>query len=214
MLLVNALTGEHSGRRRLRRHLLCLWATSVLFLAVPCVAAAQEAVYEFNGEGSHVDFVTRYLGFWSITGRFSGVTGQLRLDPENWDSAHLDVRVATATLKTQDSVWERRLTSEECLDVKRFPELSFHSTSVRRTGAQTADVAGTLTLHGVTREVVLTGQVRPIDQQSPGRFTKIVIDAATHIRRSEFGMTAFRPLVSDHTEVHIELTAVSRPAIP
>jgi len=186
----------------------------VVLLAVPCVAAAQEAVYDVNAEGSHVDFSTRYLGFWSITGRFSGVAGQLRLDPESWDSAHLDVRVATNTLKTQDPVWERRLTSEECLDVRRFPVLSFHSTSVRRTGVQTADVVGMLSLHGVTREVVLSGQVRPVDQQSHGRFTKIVIDAITHVRRSDFGMTAFRPLVSDHTEVRIELTAVSRPATP
>jgi polyisoprenoid-binding protein YceI len=176
------------------------------------VSAAQDTAFEIDAAGSHVDFATRYLGFWSITGRFSGVSGELRLDPEHWESAHLDVRVPTQTLKTQDALWERRLTSEECLDVKRFPELSFRSTSVRRTGPHTADVVGDLTLHGVTREVVLTGQVRPVAEQSTGPFSKILIDATTHVRRSDFGMTAFRPLVSDHTEVHIELKAVARAA--
>jgi polyisoprenoid-binding protein YceI len=179
-------------------------------LAVPCVTAAQDTAFEIDADGSHVDFATRYIGFWSITGRFSGVSGELRLDPEHWESAHLDVRVATQSLKTQDAFWERRLISEECLDVKRFPELSFHSTSIRRTGAHTANVVGDLTLHGVTREVVLTGQVRPVAEQSTGPFSRIVIDATTHIRRSDFGMTAFRPLASDHTEVHIEVTAVAR----
>jgi len=185
-----------------------------MLLAVPCISAAQETAFDIDPGASYVDFATRKLGFWSITGRFSGVSGQLRLDPEHWDSAHLDVRVATQTLKTQDPVWQRRLTSEECLDVKRFPELTFHSTSVRRTGPHTADVVGDLTLHGVTREVVLSGEVRPGTEQSSAPFSKILIDASTHIRRSDFGMTAFRPLVSDHTEVRIELTAVAHGAAP
>jgi polyisoprenoid-binding protein YceI len=189
--------------------------TFALLLAVPCVGTAQETAFAIDADGSYVDFATRYLGFWSITGRFSGVSGELRLDhPAHWESAHLDVRVATNTLKTQDTVWERRLTSEECLDVKRFPELKFHSTSVRRTGAHSADVTGELTLHGVTREVVLTGEVRPVAELSPGQFSKILIDATASVRRSDFGMTAFRPLVSDHTEVRIELTAVARAAVP
>jgi polyisoprenoid-binding protein YceI len=181
---------------------------------MPGVSAAQETAFEIDAAGSHVEFATRKLGFWSITGRFSGVSGELRLDPERWESAHLDVRVPTQTLATQDPVWQRRLTGEECLDVKRFPEMTFRSTSVRRTGPHTADVVGDLTLHGVTREVVLSGQVRPATEQSSGPFSKILVDAATHIRRSDFGMTAFRPLVSDHTEVHIELTAVARAAAP
>jgi polyisoprenoid-binding protein YceI len=211
---VSAISARAPDERRPRQCTPCVRATFAILLAVPCIGTAQETAFEINADGSYVDFATRYLGFWSITGRFSAVSGELRLDPEHWESAHLDVRVATQTLKTEDAVWERRLTSEECLDVKRFPELSFHSTSVRRTGAHSADVVGELTLHGVTREVVMSGQVRPVAERSPGQFSKILIAATTQVRRSDFGMTAFRPLVSDHTEVHIELTAVAHAAAP
>lgn len=98
---------------------------------------------------------------------------------------------------------DEELRGAEWFDAARFPDVRFQSASVTPTGPDTARIAGNLTLHGVTRPVVLTARFvgagrNPVDGSYDAGFS-----ATATIKRSEFGVTKYIPLVGDEVALTI-----------
>jgi polyisoprenoid-binding protein YceI len=197
-------------------------AMSVLLLAGPAVAATAPAptplppagAYVMDKAHTSVTFRVSHLGFSHYTARFSRIDGRLKFDP-----AHPAAMAAEATLdptslelNAPPAGFHDQLMGKAWFDAARFPTIAFRSTKVEPTGAHTARVTGDLTLHGVTKPVVLEVTYNggyPPNAMDPGG-ARVGFSAHTVFKRSGFGVSAGIPApgstmgVSDDVEVAIE----------
>ena len=84
-----------------------------------------------------------------------------------------------------------------------FPKITFKSTKVTKTGTDTANVTGDLTLHGVTKPVTLDGQVRRRRPQPAHKTYTAGFEAKGKIKRSDFGVKTYVPLIGDEVDLMI-----------
>lgn len=181
---------------------------AALALAGPAAHAAvpaQVAPGHYTVEPGHTQavFSLSHFGFTEYSGMFSGASGTLDLDPANPRADRLDVSVPVSSVLTTSPKLNDELKGAQWFDTARFPDARFVSTAVTRTGPAAASVAGDLTLHGVTRPVVLAVRfvgsgVNPLDKSNTVGFS-----ATTTIRRSAFGVSQYVPMVGDDVRLTI-----------
>jgi polyisoprenoid-binding protein YceI len=160
------------------------WVLVLLLLA--CVLAVAVEVhagerYRLDSSNTQVSFAIQHLGFQWVSARFSDISGEFILDRAG-PLSRVDVTVGIASLESSDTRWNDRLRSAEWLDAQRYPHMTYHSSNIEL-DEQRAVASGDLTLHGVTRPVVLT--VSLLNCPTGGRCQFI---AHGRIRRSEFGL--------------------------
>ena len=172
------------------------------------LAAANDGhLYRINPDSSKVGFcVDSPIGL--IKGEFKDFTGGLTFLQENASTNEQAlVIVNTASLETKGSFIEGMLKGKKFFDVENFPEMLFVSTGFKWVSETEAVLLGELTLHGVTKavgfHVVLVDQ--PGDDENGQR---ILVKATTLIHRSEFGLTALSPMVSDSVNLCMSVDAV------
>ena len=133
-------------------------------------AASANEAYKFDPSGSTISFsVRQFLG--TTHGKFTRFTGKIEIDrerPENSSvTAQIDVRSIDTRIKKRDD----HLRSAEFFDVEKFPQMTFKSRSVKRTGPQSGDILGDLTMHGATKPITLHVKlVTPVSDMSRTRW--------------------------------------------
>jgi polyisoprenoid-binding protein YceI len=171
--------------------------------ANPDPAAVRPGTYRIEPSHTRVLFSVSHMGFTTWYGDLTGASGELTLDPAHPQASRLEVTLPVASVSTTNAKLDDELKSADWLDTGRFPTATFHSTRVTPTGPRAADIAGELTLHGVTRPVVLHARfngagVNPLDHQYTTGF-----EVNGVIRRSQFGVTKYVPLVGDDVNLII-----------
>ncbi|MCJ2177933.1 YceI family protein [Novosphingobium album (ex Hu et al. 2023)] len=166
-------------------------------------AAVQAGDYVLDSSHTLVRFTVDHFGISEFFGTFAGASGTLSLDPKNLASAKLDVSVPVGRVSTTNTTLDEELVSADWFDAGKYPAMRFVSTKVVKTGARTADVTGNLTMHGVTRPVTLkatfkAGAINPMNKTYTLGF-----NATGMVRRTEFGVSKYAPLVSDETVIAI-----------
>ncbi len=121
-------------------------------LAMPALAA--ETYYTDQGH-TEVRFGWSHAGVSMQTGEFTKATGTLVLDPDNVEQSSISVTIDAASVSTGFEALDKHLKTADFLEVETYPEITFVSTAVERTGDTTANVTGDLTIHGVTKPVTL-----------------------------------------------------------
>jgi polyisoprenoid-binding protein YceI len=126
-------------------------------LLLPGAAAAEVEKYVIDTEGAHafVQFRIQHLGYSWLYGRFNDFGGELTYDTENPENASVQVTIDTASLDSNHAERDKHLRGEDFLEVDKYPEARFQSTSYAPTGENTATLTGDLTLHGVTKPVTI-----------------------------------------------------------
>jgi polyisoprenoid-binding protein YceI len=171
--------------------------------ANPNPSAVRPGAYAIEPSHTRVLFSVSHMGFTTWYGDLTGASGQLSLDPAHPEASRLDVTLPVASISTTNAKLDGELKSAAWLDAARFPTATFHSERITPTGAQEADVAGQLTLHGVTRPVVLHARfngagVNPLDHHYTTGF-----EVSGVIQRSAFGVSKYVPLVGDNVNLII-----------
>ncbi len=159
--------------------------------------------YTLEPHHTQVLFAINHLGFSTFYGTFSGASGALKLIPGNPVLSQLDVSVPTASVTTINDTLNGELKSADWLDAGAFPTMTFHSTKITMTGPQTADVTGDLTLHGVTRSETLQAKLNTPGVNPMDKAYTIGFEVSGHIKRSDFGVTKYVPLVGDDVQLII-----------
>lgn len=181
-----------------------LAAASLLFASA---AQAEALDYRFDKVHTQVHASVNHLGWSNSTARLQVQDGVIRFDPDRLAASSVDVTVGLDTLDLGDATWKEHVSAEKWLDAANFPTARFVSTDVRPTGDASFDLVGELTLKGVTRPVTLHAT---INKAGPHPFTKkpaLGVSATGTIRRTEFGVSEFAPMVSDEVQLRIELEA-------
>ena len=185
--------------------------------AAPAVQnTAPPGEYKLDNTHASVTFRVNHLGLSRYTARFTDIAGKLNFDPANPAAMSVEATVDPNSLETDfpldEPDFDAELTGPQWLDAGRFPTITFKSTKVEPTGANTAKVTGDFTLHGVTRpltlDVTFNGGYAAGGMDPSG--ARIGFSAKGEIKRSEFGIAYGVPAagtnfgVSDAVEIIIE----------
>ncbi|MDA2932176.1 YceI family protein [Nitrospinae bacterium AH-259-F20] len=153
-------------------------------------AAAPEAWsadrYKIDPVHTFVGFAVRHLVISKVRGQFNEFSGTILYDEDDITKSSVAITIKAASIDTRHAKRDSDLRSPDFLDVKRFPTITFRSSRVEKRGEGYVAV-GTLTIHGVPREVelpfTLLGTVR-----DPWGNTRIGVEAALTINRKDFGI--------------------------
>ena len=136
---------------RARRLQFCVAAMLIVLLAQ--AAAAKEA-YKFDSSGSTIGFsVHQFLG--TTHGKFTNFSGRIEVDREHPENSSVTAQIDVRSIDTQIRKRDDHLRSAEFFNVGKFPWITFKSRSVKRSGPQSGDILGDLTMHGVTKPITL-----------------------------------------------------------
>jgi len=179
--------------------------------AAPAVAAVvapadvRAGAYTLDAAHGKITWSVKHLGFSTYVGQFTGVDAKLNLDPKNPAASTLEATVKTDTVASLNPALDTHLKSADFLDVAKFPTATFKSTKVTATGERTADIAGDLTLHGVTKPVVLHAV---FNKAGPGPMAskyRAGFDGAAEIKLTDFDIaTKIAAFLGDNVKLAIE----------
>lgn len=173
------------------------------------------AQWDIDLSHSHVGFMVRHLVISKVRGEFQKFTSTLAIDPADLSTASVEVAIEASSISTRNDQRDAHLKSPDFFDVEKFPELTFKSTGVKVKGGEDLEIAGDLTIHGVTKPVVLKTELLG-QSKDPWGGERIGFSAKTQILRSEFGLTWNQAVetggvvVSDKVDIEIEIEAVKR----
>ena len=187
----------------------------VLSLALLTGFAGQALAAEYTIDPNHTQVLFQYthFGYSHITGRFNQVSGHFDFDPAQPTRSSIDVSLPIASISTGVDRLDTHLKSPDFFDAEKFPTATFKSTAVTAAGEGKLKVAGNLTIHGVTRPVVLDVTVNRVGEHPMAKVPAAGFDARVTIKRSDFGVAYLAPAVSDEVTLAITMEAhVAAPA--
>jgi polyisoprenoid-binding protein YceI len=185
-------------------------------LLLSSLAAAEPVVYKVDPDHSGVLFTIRHF-VANVPGSFRDFDGVVKLDMQRPAASSVEFTVRAASIDTGNNDRDEHLRSADFFDVDKFPTLTFASVEVKAKSQDTLEVAGDLTIHGVTRRVTIPvsvlGTVRTPNAEKAG------FEAIFTVNRKDFGLTWNRVLdaggavLGDQVKITIEVEG-SRQIVP
>jgi len=170
--------------------------------------------YKIDPAHSTAHVVARHMMITNVRGAFNNIEGTVTWDSANPQQSAVEATIDATTISTGVTDRDNHLKSADFLDVAKFPVITFKSTSVSVEGEGEAKVAGELTIHGVTKPVVLKVEGPTSEGKDPWGNTRIGASATTKIKRSDFGLTwnaaleTGGVLVGDDLKIEIEVSLI------
>lgn len=168
------------------------------------LAQAPSGAYQTDPNHHYITFSYSHMGYSHPQVRWRDWTGALDWNAEDPGASAISVKINAASVDSGVDEFNGHLQDERFFDVANHPEITFVSTSIERTGPSAAKVAGDLTIRGVTRPVTLDAVVNRAANDDFAKAYKLGFSGKTTVKRSDFGMDAYVPFVSDEVEIAIE----------
>jgi polyisoprenoid-binding protein YceI len=149
----------------------------------------QASPWDIDPAHTSVEFKVRHLMVSNVRGRFHGVKGVIDLEGEDFSGSVVDVTIDAATIDTGVEKRDAHLRSPDFFDVEKFPTITFRSKEVSSAGPGELKVVGDITIHGVTKEVVLDVEGPTQAITDPWGNVRVGAAASTKINRKDFGLT-------------------------
>ncbi len=187
-----------------------LMVAAVLLSAAASNGWAQAVEYQIDPVHSSAHFSVRHLMVSNVRGEFAKVTGKVIYDPKNLKASSVEATIDATSINTHEPKRDNHLKSPDFFDVAKFPTLTFKSKRVEKAGKGKLRVTGDLTIHGVTREVVLDVE-GPVPEVKMGPNLKSGASASTTINRKDFGLVWNKALdsggvvVGDEVKITLEI---------
>ena len=171
------------------------------------------STWKIDPTHSELSFTIRHM-VSKVRGQFDAWSGTIIADPADWSTASVEVVAQTSTIDTNNESRDADLRSDNHFDADANPTVTFRSTKVTRFAGDSVTVAGNLTMHGITRPIVLRGHLNGITGV-PGK-RRAGFEAETTINRKDFSMTWNRVvegslMVGDEVRIEIDIAAVEQP---
>jgi polyisoprenoid-binding protein YceI len=176
-------------------------------LLLPCLPAFCAAKLTIDPDHSAVIFHWSHHGVSNPVARLEKMDGKLVLDDADITKSSVFVKLALDGLRTGVDALDKRLKTPEFLDAAKYPDVTFKSTSIEKGPGDALKITGHLSMHGVTKPVVLAAKINKIVMNDAAKTTGAGFDASTTIRRSDFGIDKFVSTVSDELFVRITVDA-------
>jgi polyisoprenoid-binding protein YceI len=183
-------------------------------IALPVLAYAD--TWRIDPMHTSVEFTVRHMMISNVKGQFQKTTGTIAVDGNDPASAKIDATIDASSIDTRVERRDADLKSPDFLDVAKYPTITFKSTKVEADGPGKWKVTGDLTLHGVTKPVVLDVESSGKPIHDPMGNTRAGASATTKINRSDFGLTYNKVLesggvmVGDEIAISIDVEAIKK----
>jgi len=192
-------------------------AATLLIASLPALAdhkpgaaappAAQVQKFDIDNNHTQVTFTYGHFGFSNPSARLEQIKGSIELNQQDWSKSSVAVTMPLAGLHTGVEKLDAHLKSADFFDAEKNPDITFKSTKVEKAGSNTLKVTGDLTAHGVTKPVALDVKINKIGENKMMQTTTAGFDADATIKRSDWGVGAYVPNVSDEVKIHITVSA-------
>ncbi len=172
-----------------------------------------KTTYKIDPAHSTAQFVVRHMMITNVRGGFSGVQGTVVYDPEKPTASSVEVVIDAGTINTLEAARDTHLKSADFLDVEKYPTINFKSSEITLHGDELR-LEGNLTIHGVTKEVVLKVEIPSAETKDPWGNARIGASATTRIKRSDFGLNWNAALetggflVGDNLKIELEASLI------
>lgn len=176
------------------------------FIQVSPVQAAPVS-YRLDPNHTMVLFSWSHFGFSNPSADLGLGKGTIVFDQQHPARSSVDVSLPLAKLDTFVPALDKHLKEADFFDAAKYPVVTFKSTRVQPLGHDKFNVTGDLTVHGVTRQVVLHATLNRIGPHPMTRVQSIGFDATASLKRSDFGVAAYVPNVSDEIKIRITTEA-------
>jgi len=164
------------------------WAAAVALVVGAGTMSAQAKDWKIDPAHSEADFAIKHLSISTVHGSFRGLSGVIKFDPADVAKSGVEATIDVTSVDTGVAARDTHLKSPDFFDVAKFPTMTFKSTGVHKAGDH-FDVAGDLTLHGVTKQVVLRLDEPGKEQTGmDGKSVHRGFTATTTINRKDFGL--------------------------
>lgn len=180
----------------------------VTAFALAAAAVGQTGTWQVDPNHSAAQFSVRHLGVSTVRGAFTKVSGTASYDPSDPTKDTLNATIEASSVDTRVEMRDNDLRSAHFLDVAKYPTLTFHSKKTAAGGPGKLLITGDLTIHGVTKEVVLDvdGPSAPITD--PWGNQRIGASASTKINRQDFGVSGAPGVVGDEISITIDVELI------
>lgn len=184
-------------------------ALLALSSAICLPASAQTQTWYLDPNHSSAQFAVRHMGISTVRGTFNKVGGVV-VDSSDLSKASVQVTLDAASIDTRVAMRDEDLRSDHFFDVAKYPTITFQSKRVESAGAGKLKVIGDLTIHGVTKELVLDvdGPTPPI--KDPRGTSHRGLSATATLSRADYGMTFDAPMVGDQIALQIDAEMVDK----
>ncbi|WP_334182320.1 YceI family protein [Novosphingobium sp.] len=162
-------------------------------------ADVKAGTYAVEPAHTQVTFSVSHMGISPFAGTFSGASGSMTLDPNKLSATKLSVTIPVTSIQTTSDKLTEELRSADWLDAAKFPTATFVATSVTPRGPDAAAIDGTLTLHGVSKPITIMARFFGAAQNPMSKKDSIGFLGRALIKRSDFGVSKYVPVVSDET---------------
>jgi polyisoprenoid-binding protein YceI len=148
--------------------------------------ATSASTLQIDRSHSEVAFQVRHL-LSKVRGRFTDFSGTIEFDEVNPQNSRVEVAIGANSIDTADADRDKHLRSADFFEVEKYPTIAFKSTSVTHRGSESYDIAGDLTIHGVTKQVNLPASLlgKALD---PWGNEKVGFEAELTLNRRDFGL--------------------------
>jgi polyisoprenoid-binding protein YceI len=183
-------------------------------LTVPVLAHAD--TWHIDPAHTNVEFTVRHMMISNVKGQFQKTTGTITVDGNDPTSAKIDATIDASSIDTRVERRDADLKSPNFLDVAKYSTITFKSTKIEAAGPGNWKVTGDLTLHGVTKPVVLDVESSGKPIHDPMGNTRAGASATTKIKRTDFGLTYNKVLesggvmVGDEIAISIDVEAIKK----
>jgi polyisoprenoid-binding protein YceI len=180
-------------------------------LGTAVASAAPNTTWKIDPDHTAAQFSVKHLGISTVRGVFQKTTGTVIYDVAVPGKSQIEATIDAASVDTRVEMRDNDLRSPNFLDVAKYPTITFKSTHVEPAGAGKMKVTGDLTIHGVTKPVVLDvdGLSAPVHAMGGERMG---VEATTAINRKDFGVNGAPGIVGDQIQIvlDVEMTAAGK----
>jgi polyisoprenoid-binding protein YceI len=183
---------------------------ALLALVVPALGLAATTTWNIDPAHTQSTFAVKHLVISTVRGEFKKTTGTVKIDDQDPASDSVEATIDASSIFTREDKRDAHLKSPDFFDVARYPTITFRSTRVEKApGDGKYKITGDLTMHGVTKPVVLDATLSP-EIKDPAGKSRRGVQATTRLNRQDYGLkwnmaVEAGPVVGD--EITIELNA-------
>ena len=182
--------------------------------AAPEVAAIAVASGTYKLDPTHTDVLAQWnhMSFSNPTAHFGKVDGTLVYNADDVTQSSVEVTLPLSGMNSFTAAFDEHLRSADFFEAAKFPTATFKSTKVEAAGSNKLTVTGDLTIKDQTKPVVLDVTVNGAGEHPMMKVPAVGFDATTTIKRTDFGVGAYAPNVSDEVQIRITTEATQAPA--
>lgn len=197
----------------MRNFIRSVFATTLI--AIPFSVSADlsnvpSGMYTLDNSHGYITFTYSHLGFSNPRVGFNRFDTELELDSNNPENSTIGVTIDASSIDSRVAEFNGHLIGSDFFNTTEYPSITFKSTKIEAAGENAFKVTGDLTILGKTKPVTLDATINKAAIHPMRDVPTVGVSASTRLMRSEWGLDAYVPAVSDEVELSIEVELLAQ----